>query len=233
MPRLSVLVPVYNEQSTIVRVMETLTKVLPDSEVVYIDDGSVDGSLALMKAHARPQDKVLTQENGGKGSAIRLGIKEATGDFIVIQDADLEYDPAEINLLMAHAEKHPTDIVFGSRFLRPNPNIYPVYLMGNKVLTGIVNILFGGHLTDSYTCYKLFPTNILKSLPLSANGFELEAELTAYPLKMKHRIVELPISYSPRTFAEGKKIKGSDALRGIWTMLKVKCEKLEAGSEKL
>jgi glycosyltransferase involved in cell wall biosynthesis len=226
MPRLSVLVPVYNEQATIVQVMEALTKALPEAEVVYVDDGSKDNSLALMKTHVRPQDKVLTQENDGKGSAIRYGIKNVTGDWCVIQDADLEYDPAEINVLMAHAEMHPTDIVFGSRFLRPNRNIYPIYLMGNKVLTGIVNILFGGRLTDSYTCYKLFPTDVLRSLPLTARGFELEAELTAYPLKMGKTIVELPISYNPRTFAEGKKINGKDAIRGIMTLLKIRFEKL-------
>jgi glycosyltransferase involved in cell wall biosynthesis len=225
MPRLSVLVPVYNEQATIVQVMTALTKVLPNAEIVYVDDGSKDESLALMKANARPQDKVLTQGNGGKGSAIRYGIQNISGDWCVIQDADLEYDPAEINVLVAHAETHPTDIVFGSRFLRPNPNIYPLYLMGNKVLTGIVNILFGGHLTDSYTCYKLFPTDVLRSLPLSANGFELEAELTAYPLKMGKNIVELPISYHPRTFAEGKKINGKDAVRGILTMLRIRLER--------
>ncbi len=225
MPSLSVLVPVYNEERTLKRVMDALNAALPESQIVYIDDGSADGSLTILRAIARPQDIVLTKENGGKGSAIRLGITEATGDYIVIQDADLEYDPSDITQLLLQAQKQPGVIVFGSRFLQPNPNIYPLYLIGNKTLTMILNILFCGRLTDSYTCYKLFPGSILKSLPLTADGFELEAELTALPLAMKKTIIEIPISYHPRTFREGKKINWKDAVRGIITMLKIRFRK--------
>lgn len=224
MPKLSVLVPVYNESATIVRVMEALTLALPDAEILYIDDGSKDQSLALLKAHVRPQDKVLTKENGGKGSAIRLGIASATGDYCVIQDADLEYDPREILVLLQTAEKNPGTVIFGSRFLQPNPNLYPLYLLGNKTLTMIANILFCARLTDTYTCYKLFPTSILKSLPLRARGFELEAELTAYPLRLGANIIECPISYQPRTFLEGKKINWRDAVKGAFTFLRIRFE---------
>ncbi len=226
MPTLSILVPIYNEERTLKRVMDALVSALPDSQIVYIDDGSQDESLRVLKATARSQDIVLTKENGGKGSAIRLGIREALGEYIVIQDADLEYDPTEIKILLASAQKTPGIIVFGSRFLQPNPNIYLTYLLGNKTLTMILNLLFGGQLTDSYTCYKLFPTDVLRSLPLQANGFELEAELAALPLKLKHRIIEEPISYHPRTFSEGKKINWRDAVRGIVTMLRIRFRKV-------
>lgn len=222
MPLLTVLVPIYNEEATLAEVMHALSAALPESEIVYIDDGSKDGSLQILKREKRPQDIVVTKENGGKGSAIREGLKHATGEYCVIQDADLEYDPKEILTLLKEAQAHPRSIVFGSRFLAKNPNIYSLYLLGNKTLTAIVNILFGGHLTDSYTCYKLFPTDILRSLPLTARGFELEAELSAYPLKFGHEIRECPITYKPRTFEEGKKINGKDAVKGILTMVKVR-----------
>lgn len=225
MPLLSVLVPVYNEERTLKRVMDALTSALPESQIIYIDDGSEDKSQTILRAAARPQDIVLTKPNGGKGSAIRLGIKEATGQYIVMQDADLEYNPMEIQRLLARAQKTPGVIVFGSRFLQPNPNIYPLYLLGNKTLTVILNILFRGHLTDSYTCYKLFPAAIMKSLPLTADGFELEAELTALPLAMKKTIVEEPITYHPRTFSEGKKINWKDAIRGILTMIRIRFQR--------
>lgn len=222
MSTVSILVPVYNEERTLKRVMDALMVTLPDSQIIYIDDGSKDKSLEILRAHARPQDIVITQENGGKGSAIRAGIKKATNDYCVIQDADLEYDPADILLLLEKTKQDPEAVVFGSRFLRPNANIYPLYLLGNKTLTFILNILFCGHLTDSYTCYKLFPTAFLKTLPLQANGFELEAELSALPLRMGKRILEVPINYHPRTFEEGKKIGAKDAIRGILTMLQIR-----------
>lgn len=222
MPFLSILVPVYNEERTLQRVMEALNHALPEAQVVYIDDGSEDRSLAILRKYVRPSDTVLTKENGGKGSAIRLGIAHATGDYCVIQDADLEYDPIEIRSLLAKATEQPGTVVFGSRFLKPNPNIYPLYLLGNKTLTWILNLLFCGHLTDAYTCYKLFPTKLLKELPLTARGFELEAELAALPLKRKWTIVEHPISYHPRTFSEGKKINWKDAVKGIRAMLQIR-----------
>lgn len=219
---LSILVPVYNEERTLKRVIDALTLAQPNSQIIYIDDGSQDRSLEILREYARPQDIVITKENGGKGSAIRAGIEKATGSFCIIQDADLEYDPAEITTILSDAIAHPDCAVFGSRFLQSNANIYKLYLLGNKVLTLVLNILFCGHLTDSYTCYKLFPTPLLKSLPLHADGFELEAELAAWPLKMGIAIREVPVTYRPRTFEEGKKINGRDAVRGIVTMLKVR-----------
>lgn len=221
-PKLSVIVPVYNEERTIASVMETLSRVCADAQLVYVDDGSRDRSLEILRQHARPQDVVLTKENGGKGSAIRLGLQHADGEYTVIQDADLEYDPSDIALLLAEAIAHPGEAVFGSRFLRKNPNLYKRYLLGNKAITLVVNMLYGSRLTDSYTCYKLFPTQVMKQLPLSARGFELEAELCAYPLKRGIVIREIPISYKPRTLEEGKKIRWKDAVIGARTLLRIR-----------
>jgi len=222
-PILTIIVPVYNEGRTIEEIMRRTASAHPHAEIVYVDDGSRDTSLACMKSHARPQDKILTKENGGKGSAIRHGIPHATGKFTVIQDADLEYDPQEIHTLLREAEKNPGAAIFGSRFLVKNPNLYKRYLLGNKIVTMILNLLFHGNLTDSYTCYKLFPTEILQSLQLCSNGFEIEAEFCAKLFRAHIQILEVPIRYSPRSLAEGKKIRFSDAWKGVATMLRVRC----------
>ncbi|OGJ65471.1 hypothetical protein A3A67_01250 [Candidatus Peribacteria bacterium RIFCSPLOWO2_01_FULL_51_18] len=222
MPTLSVLVPVFNEERTLKRVMDALTAALPESQIVYVDDGSTDNSLNILKSGARTGDLVLTKTNGGKGSAVRLAIARAEGTFSIIQDADLEYDPFEIRNLLNEADKNPGSAVFGSRFLKKNRNIYPLFLLGNKFLTGVINYLFKSRLTDSYTCFKLFPTETLKLLPLKSEGFELEVELSAYPLKQGIKILEIPITYHPRSFKEGKKIGWQDAVKGIATALKIR-----------
>jgi len=220
--KLSIIVPVYNEERTIVQVMEALKTACPEAQVIYVDDGSRDRSLTLLREHARPEDLVLTKENGGKGSAVRMGIEHAEGQWTVMQDADLEYDPKELLTLLAYAEEHPGVIVFGSRFFHgKTPHIYWRFLMGNKFITWFLNTLFQGHLTDSYTCYKLFPTKLLQSFPLRARGFELEAELSAWPLQRLIPIHELPISYHPRSIEEGKKIRALDAWTGMRTMVRI------------
>jgi glycosyltransferase involved in cell wall biosynthesis len=211
MPSLNVLVPVYNEARTLERVMDALTVALPESRIIYVNDGSTDGTKDILEKKKRPQDTVIAR---------------ADADYCVIQDADLEYDPAEIKDLLKAAGSG-NGIVFGSRFLRPNANIYPLYLLGNKTLTFILNCLFCGRLTDSYTCYKLFPTKVLQSLPLKADGFELEAELAALPLKMGYGVTEVPVSYHPRTFEEGKKIGARDAVKGILTMLRIRFMRIQ------
>lgn len=218
-PELSVLVPVYNEEKTVAEVMRALGDVFPDAQIVYVDDGSKDASLTILKLHARPQDTVITQPNGGKGSAIRRALEEAAGEYAVIQDADLEYEPSEIHFLLAEAKAHPGAAVFGSRFLRPNPTIYQRFLWGNKAVTLALNLLYGSRLTDSYTCYKLLPTDAFRSLDLRSNGFELEAEIACKCLRRGIAIRELPISYKPRTIEEGKKINWKDAVKAVRKML--------------
>ena len=221
-PTLSILVPIYNEAKTLATVMHALHAKCPDAQMIYVDDGSKDDSLKILREHARPQDIVLTKSNGGKGSAIRMGLQEATCPYTIIQDADLEYDPAEIILLLHEAMAHPGAAVFGSRFLRPNPTIYRRFLWGNKFITKWLNLLFDAKLTDSYTCYKLLQTPLFQSLKLTANGFELEAEICAKCVKSGIPIREIPISYKPRTIEEGKKIRWSDAAKGVKMMLKVR-----------
>jgi len=222
MPDLTIIVPVFNEERTIAEVMEQITSTQPDAEIIYVDDGSRDNSKTIIEQNKRLDDIVLTKENGGKGSAIRMGIAHAKAKFTVIQDADLEYDPREISNLLSEAKANPESVIFGSRFLKPNPNLYKRYLIGNKFLTMVINILFHGKLTDSYTCYKFFPTDFLKSLNLVANGFELEAELCARTLKKKVPIREVAISYNPRSIAEGKKICLKDAWKGVLMMLRIR-----------
>jgi glycosyltransferase involved in cell wall biosynthesis len=220
--QLSIIVPVYNEEKTVVSVMKKIANVLPESHIIYVDDGSKDNSLPLLQQHAREQDLVLTKPNGGKGSAIRKGLTCAQGKYTVIQDADLEYDPAEIQLLLREAIDNNRDIVFGSRFLTTNPNIYKRFLIGNKVLSAIISILFFKRITDSYTCYKLLRTELFRSLDIQSNGFEMEAEICSKCLKRDIDIKEIPISYRPRTIEEGKKIRFSDAWKGLLMMLKIR-----------
>lgn len=222
-PELSILVPVYNEEATIKTVMQSITASCPDAKIIYIDDGSSDNSLAILRAHAQPTDSVLTKKNGGKGSAIRMGLSYASGTYTVIQDADLEYDPREIHLLLDTARANPGSAIFGSRFFQgKTPHIYWRFLIGNKTLTGFLNLLFGSSLTDSYTCYKLLPTHVFRALALTSNGFELEAEIAAKCLKRGIRVHEVPISYRPRTIEQGKKIGWRDAVKGLLMMIKVR-----------
>ncbi len=221
-PALSILVPVYNEERTVASVMDDLARTLPDAEIVYVDDGSRDDSLRILRSKARPHDKVLTKPNGGKGSAIQMAIANATGEYAAIQDADREYDPSDLLRLLSEATTYPGSAVFGSRFLRPNPNIYKRFLWGNKTLTAVMNLLFGARLTDTYTCYKLLPLAVWKSLALTSGGFELEAEICAKCLKRALPVRELPIAYRPRSIAEGKKIGWRDAVKGLLMMIRVR-----------
>jgi glycosyltransferase involved in cell wall biosynthesis len=219
---LTIIVPVYNEAATVASIMDAVVETCPDAQVIYVDDGSKDSSLAILQSKARPQDLVLTKPNGGKGSAITMGLEHAEGTYTVIQDADLEYHPKQIPLLLNEAKRLDGSVIFGSRFLTSNPTSHWRFLLGNKVLTSILNVLYWSRITDSYTCYKLLPTDKFRGLKLVSRGFELEAEITCKCLRKGMKIHEIPIVYSPRTTEQGKKINWKDAIRGVTMMLKVR-----------
>lgn len=223
---LSIIVPVYNEEQTVAEVLRRLAAldINPwQKEIVVIDDGSRDRSreeiLRAQREELSEMRFIPHERNAGKGAAVRTGIVAATGEYIVIQDADLEYDPADIPLLLREAEQNNAPVVFGSRELRPERRGYPHYVLGVKALTAVANLLYRSRLTDIYTCYKLCHSSVLKPLDLTSRGFEFEAEITAKLLKQGVPIREIPIRYFPRTFAEGKKIKARDGVKGLYTLL--------------
>ncbi len=221
--RLTIIVPVYNEERTLEAIVPRIFAACGGgAEVVFVDDGSKDRSLEILRRLARPQDQVITKPNGGKGDAIRTGLSHVHAPYVVIQDADTEYDPAEIRTLLSAALASPGSAVFGSRFLKPNPCLYRRFLWGNKLLSAVLSLLFFRRVTDSYTCYKLLPISVMRSLALQSTGFEMEAEISAKCLKRGIPIVEVPISYHPRTLEEGKKIRFRDAWRGMVMMFKVR-----------
>ncbi len=214
--KLSVLVPVYNEERTLRTIIGRIRDVPLPMEVICIDDCSTDGSRQILEElrASGAIDRVLLQSvNRGKGAAIRAGIREASGDIIVVQDADLEYDPAEYPRLIQPILDDKADAVFGSRFLGGGGRVlYFWHSVGNKILTMLSNILTNINLTDMETCYKLVRAPLMKSLVLTSNRFGFEPEITAQLAKARARIWELPISYSGRTYAEGKKIGWRDGV---------------------
>jgi glycosyltransferase involved in cell wall biosynthesis len=214
--RLSVLVPVYNEERTLRTIISRIRAVHIPMEIICIDDCSTDGSRQILAElrEAGAVDRVILQSvNRGKGAAIRTGIQEATGDVIVVQDADLEYDPAEYPRLIQPILDDKADAVFGSRFLGGGGRVlFFWHSVGNRVLTTLSNILTNINLTDMETCYKMVRTPLMQSLVLTSDRFGFEPELTARLSQAGARIWELPISYSGRTYAEGKKIGWRDGV---------------------
>jgi glycosyltransferase involved in cell wall biosynthesis len=223
--KLSVVIPVYNERATLKSVVEKVISVPIEIELICVDDGSRDGSRDILsELESRyPQLRVFLQpRNMGKGAALRRGIQEATGDYLIIQDADLEYDPAEYPLLLEPLIEGRADVVYGSRFLggRPHRVLYFWHSAGNWFLTLLSNSLTNINLTDMETCYKIFRREIIQSIPIEENRFGFEPEITVKIAKRRLRIYEVGISYQGRTYEEGKKIGWKDGFRALWCLLK-------------
>ncbi len=236
--KLSIIIPVYNEEKTIGKLLDKLLKVkLPcRKEIIIVDDGSTDRTrkkimnyeLRIMETKNASIKTIFHKHNQGKGAAIQSGIKKATGDYILIQDADLEYNPSEIPKLLTpilpqpitHNLQPTTNIaVYGSRFMKDKVTIPPIYLFGNKILTFLTNLIYGTRLTDMETGYKLLPVTFLKKTKLSARRFDIEPEITAKLIKRKIPIIEVPISYHGRTHLGGKKLTVKDAFSAVKTLI--------------
>jgi glycosyltransferase involved in cell wall biosynthesis len=224
MPRIiSIIIPAFNEEKTIAKTIEkVLAQESPgwQKEIIAVDDGSIDSTPKILEKFS---DKVLIvrQKNMGKGSALIKGFSKCSGELIIVQDADLEYNPADWPAMLEEFDNNPgIAAIYGSRELGSSRKGYFLNVLGVRLLTFFINFLFGARLTDSYTCYKLIKADFLKKLDLKSRGFEIEAEITCRILKNGGVIKEVPISYSPRTFSEGKKIRLKDEISGIAMALK-------------
>ncbi len=223
--KLSVIMPVYNERNTLRVVVERVLSVPQSVELVCVDDGSRDGSREILAElqNEHPNVRVFLQpKNMGKGAALRRGIQEATGDFLIIQDADLEYDPSDYTSLLEPLLQGKADVVYGSRFLGSAPHrvLYFWHSVGNRLLTLLSNCLTNINLSDMETCYKVFRREVVQAIPIEENRFGFEPEITVKIAKRRLRIYEVGISYWGRTYEEGKKIGWKDGVRCLWCLLK-------------
>lgn len=218
--KLSIIIPVYNEGETIGEIIRQVKTAKGfDKEIIVVDDGSTDETSKVIK-DIKDIIVIRHQKNQGKGAAIRTGIAKAGGDYLLIQDADLEYDPQDILKLLEPIKQGKAEVVYGSRFTGPRRNMFFWHWMGNQLLTLLTNMLYNTTLSDMETCYKLIPTALVKSLRLRAKRFEFEPEVTAKILKKGIRIWEVPISYAGREYHEGKKISWKDGIPALWTLIK-------------
>jgi len=221
--RLSIVIPCYNEEKTVrelVGLVEGVAEI--NKEIIIVDDGSKDDSPKILAELAKEKPHltiILNPKNHGKGSTVREGYKHTTGDYVIVQDADLEYDPQDYKKLLAEVQKG-AQVVYGSRFSGNYKDMTSLHYFGNQLLTVLTNILYGTHLTDMETCYKLLPGDFVRSLNLKSNRFDFEPEITSKILKSGMKIVEVPISYKGRSWKEGKKITWRDGLHAVKTLIK-------------
>jgi len=227
--KLSIIIPIYNEKETIEEIISRIEKIELKNikkEIILIDDFSKDGTRELLKKYTKKYIVLFHPKNKGKGSAIKTGLKEATGDIILIQDADLEYSPEDYPSLLKPILSNETSVVYGSRFMgfnltskfKTKSTILPLHFIGNKFLSFITQLLFFSKITDMETCYKVFRKDVIKNLDIKSNHFNMEPEITARILKKRINIKELPISYNPRSIKEGKKINWKDGIQAIYTL---------------
>lgn len=226
MQKLSIVIPVYNEKDTLLPLLEQVKSVdlgEIEKEIVLIDDGSTDGSTEILK-ELQQKDPTLTiiikEKNSGKGSSLKEGFRNSTGDYVIVQDADLEYDPQDYKKLINELENDGADVIYGSRFSGNYEDMSNTHYYGNKLLTLLTNILYGVMLTDMETCYKLIPGDFARTVCIRSSRFNFEPEITAKILKSGMRIVEVPIEYKGRSHNEGKKITWKDGISAVWTLIK-------------
>ena len=223
--KLSIIIPILNEESTIEEILEQVEQAPVfdyQKEIIVVNDGSSDNTKNILENLREKYNLIVLdkKKNMGKGKSLQTGLEAVTGKVVIIQDADLEYSPDDWPLLLKELNKPEIDVVYGSRNINPKKRGYFHYVLGVKFLTSFNNLLFRTKLTDIYTCYKLFPAHLIKSINLDSHGFEIEAEMTAKILKKGLLIKEVPISYNPRKFKQGKKIRFKDGLIGIWTIMR-------------
>lgn len=217
--KLSVVIPVYNEADTIQETLVRVMQVNLEKEIIVVDDCSTDGTRDILKKTSGIK-LVMHPKNMGKGMAIRTALKEVTGDIVIIQDADLEYDPDDYYAMIEPISAGRESVVYGSRFLNGKPHMQPANYIANKILAAAANILFGAHISDEATCYKAFRRDLICGIDLTCKRFEFCPEVTAKVLRRRVHIAEIPVHYTARTTAQGKKINWWDGVIAMWTLIK-------------
>ena len=224
--RLSIIIPVFNERPTVLTLLDRVEAAGTAAEIIVVDDGSTDGSREILAERARESGGRITlvehPVNRGKGAALVAGVARAAGEYVLFQDADLEYDPADYGVLLAFVNRRGAVAVYGSRFGAARPKMSLRHVIGNQMLTGLTNLLYGSTLTDMETCYKLIRRDLFQELRIDCARFDIEPEITAKLLKRGIKIYEVPISYEGRSLADGKKISWVDFVSAVWTLVRLR-----------